>query len=91
VGDQALSRRHHFGREIPAVSQKMLAQTLRTLERDGIVSRTVTPTIPPRVDYDLTSLGRGLYDLLSGLRDWALENIEGVNDARERRWRATFY
>ncbi|MFD8966898.1 winged helix-turn-helix transcriptional regulator [Streptomyces sp. NPDC059568] len=84
LGAKGQLRYGQIGREIPAVSQKMLTQTLRTLERDGIVSRTVTPTIPPRVDYDLTPLGRSLYYLLSGVRDWAWENIEDVNDARKR-------
>src|SRR3569623_3173273 len=51
-------RFNELRREIPSVSQRMLTLTLRTLERDGLVSRTVTPTIPPRVDYELTELGR---------------------------------
>lgn len=80
----AAMRYSHVSREIPGVSQKMLTQTLRMLERDGMVSRTVTPTVPIRVDYDLTPLGRGLYDLLSHVRDWAVDKADEVNDARAR-------
>ncbi|MGW6235963.1 winged helix-turn-helix transcriptional regulator [Streptomyces sp. NPDC055094] len=62
-------RYSHISREIPGVSQKTLTQTLRMLERDGIVKRTATPTVPVRVDYELTPLGQGLYGLLSQVRD----------------------
>jgi DNA-binding HxlR family transcriptional regulator len=78
----AAMRYSHVSREIPGVSQKMLTQTLRMLERDGMVSRTVTPTVPIRVDYELTALGRSLYDLLSQVRDWAGANTEEVDQAR---------
>jgi DNA-binding HxlR family transcriptional regulator len=60
----------------------MLTQTLRMLERDGMVSRKVTPTVPVRVDYELTPLGQGLYGVLSQVRDWAAEKSEEVDDAR---------
>jgi DNA-binding HxlR family transcriptional regulator len=80
----AAMRYSHVSREIPGVSQKMLTQTLRMLERDGMVSRTVTPTVPIRVDYELTPLGRGLYDLLSRVRDWAADKVDEVDDARAR-------
>jgi DNA-binding HxlR family transcriptional regulator len=75
-------RYNQVSRNIPGVSQKMLTQTLRSLERDGMVRRTVTPTSPIRVDYELTSLGRGLYQLLSQVRDWAADNAEAVDSAR---------
>jgi DNA-binding HxlR family transcriptional regulator len=75
-------RYSHISREIPGVSQKMLTQTLRMLERDGMVSRTVTPTVPVRVDYELTPLGQGLYGVLSQVRDWAAEKSDEVDDAR---------
>jgi DNA-binding HxlR family transcriptional regulator len=77
-------RYSHVSREIPGVSQKMLTQTLRMLERDGMVKRTVTPSVPVRVDYELTPLGWGLYGLLSQVRDWAAEKVEEVEDARAR-------
>ncbi|MCX4906294.1 helix-turn-helix domain-containing protein [Streptomyces sp. NBC_00878] len=77
-------RYSHVSREIPGVSQKMLTQTLRMLERDGMVKRTATPTVPVRVDYELTPLGQGLYDLLSQVRDWAVDKTDEVDAARAR-------
>ncbi|MEV6174331.1 helix-turn-helix domain-containing protein [Streptomyces sp. NPDC051954] len=77
-------RYSHISREIPGVSQKMLTQTLRMLERDGMVKRTATPTVPVRVDYELTPLGEGLYDLLSQVRDWAADKTDEVDAARDR-------
>lgn len=62
----------------------MLTQTLRSLERDGIVTRTVTPAVPVRVDYELTPLGVNLCSLLTAVKDWAELHIEEVNEARER-------
>ncbi|MEU6340119.1 MULTISPECIES: helix-turn-helix domain-containing protein [unclassified Streptomyces] len=73
-----------LGRRIPGVSQKMLTQTLRTLERDGLVSRTVTPSVPVRVDYALTPLGASLALLFSAVKNWAEEHIEEVFEARDR-------
>ena len=58
-------------RAIPAVSQKMLIQQLRELERDGVVSRTVYPQVPPKVEYDLTAWGKALCPALDALLDWA--------------------
>ena len=79
------SRRfNELRREIPSVSQRMLTLTLRNLERDGLVSRTVTPTIPPRVDYELTELGRSLQKPICGLAGWAMENVEAIHAARAR-------
>ncbi|MFJ2832551.1 winged helix-turn-helix transcriptional regulator [Streptomyces sp. NPDC087263] len=69
-------------RKIAGVSPKMLTQTLRSLERDGIVSRTVTPSVPVRVDYELTPLGTNLSCLLAAVKDWAELHIEQVNKAR---------
>ena len=67
---------------IDGVSPKMLTQTLRGLERDGMISRTVFPEVPPRVEYDLTSLGRSLLGLVSGMSTWAEEHIDDVIEAR---------
>jgi DNA-binding HxlR family transcriptional regulator len=67
---------------IEGISQKMLTQTLRQMERDGLVRRTVHPVIPPRVDYQLTPLGRGLGEAFCGVWMWAGENLEQVNAAR---------
>ncbi|MEO1679205.1 MAG: helix-turn-helix domain-containing protein [Pseudomonadota bacterium] len=69
-------------RAIPDISQKMLTQTLRKLERDGYVTRTVTPTVPPRVDYSLTPLGQSLVEHLAPLADWALSHRDAVARAR---------
>jgi DNA-binding HxlR family transcriptional regulator len=77
-------RFNELRREIPSVSQRMLTLTLRNLERDGLVSRAVTPSIPPRVDYALTDLGRSLLCPLSALSDWALENVGAIHDAQSR-------
>ena len=77
-------RFNELRREIPSVSQRMLTLTLRNLERDGIVNRTVTPTIPPRVDYELTELGRSLQKPISGLAGWALDNVESIHAAQAR-------
>jgi DNA-binding HxlR family transcriptional regulator len=62
----------------------MLTLTLRNLERDGLVSRTVTPTIPPRVDYALTDLGRSLLKPVNALSQWALDNVETIHQAQAR-------
>ena len=77
-------RFNELRREIPSVSQRMLTLTLRNLERDGLVSRTVTPTIPPRVDYELTELGRTLQKPITALASWALENVEAIHQAQAR-------
>lgn len=68
---------------IPTVSKKMLTSTLRHLERDGYVLRTVTPSIPPRVDYELTDMGRDVLVPLSALANWALSHREMVAKARK--------
>ncbi|MFC8345815.1 helix-turn-helix domain-containing protein [Streptomyces sp. NPDC057280] len=73
-----------LGRKLAGVSPKMLTQTLRSLERDGILVRTVTPSVPVRVDYELTPLGHSLALLLSAVKDWAETHIEEVHEARER-------
>lgn len=73
-----------LGRRIAGVSPKMLTQTLRALERDGILTRTVTPSVPVRVDYALTPLGSSLSTLLSAVKDWAENHFDEVHAARER-------
>ncbi len=77
-------RFNELRREIPSVSQRMLTLTLRNLERDGLVSRTVTPSIPPRVDYELTELGRSLLGPILGLANWALDNVGAIHEAQAR-------
>ena len=73
-----------LSRKIAGVSPKMLTQTLRTLERDGILTRTITPSVPVRVDYALTPLGSSLAGLLTAVKTWAETHIEEVHEARER-------
>lgn len=75
-------RYNDLARKIAGVSQKMLTQTLRTLERDGLVSRTVTPAVPVRVAYDLTPLGHTLLPVMRGIKVWAEENIGRVESAQ---------
>ncbi|MBK9008374.1 MAG: helix-turn-helix transcriptional regulator [Anaerolineae bacterium] len=69
-------------REIEGISQKMLTQTLRDLERDGLVTRTVYAQIPPRVEYALTPLGQTLCEPIAAIRKWAEMNINEVVDAQ---------
>jgi len=64
--------------EVEGISQKMLTQTLRSLERDGFVARTAYPVVPPHVEYELTGLGRSLQHPLRALESWAVENMDGV-------------
>ena len=75
-------RFNEMRRDIGNISQKMLTSTLRNLERDGLVLRTVTPTSPPRVDYELTPLGRDLLVPVQALAEWTIENIDLILDAR---------
>jgi len=64
--------------EVAGISQKMLTQTLRSLERDGFVTRTAYPVVPPHVEYELTELGRSLQNPLRMLERWAIENMDTV-------------
>lgn len=70
-------------RELDGISQKMLTQTLRGLERDGVIQRQVYPTVPPKVEYSLTSLGRTLITLLENITHWSEDNIERVIEAQQ--------
>ena len=81
---QGPRRFNELRREIPSVSQRMLTLTLRNLERDGLVSRTVTPTIPPRVDYELTELGQSLQKPICGLASWAMDHVDAIHAAQAR-------
>jgi DNA-binding HxlR family transcriptional regulator len=71
-------------RSIDGISQRMLTLTLRGLERDGLLTRTVYPTIPPRVDYTLTPLGKTLLDPVLGLAEWAEKNRGRIQESRDR-------
>jgi DNA-binding HxlR family transcriptional regulator len=80
---QGAMRFNELRRAIGGISQRMLTLTLRGLERDGLVTRTVVPTVPPRVDYDLTALGRDLLEPVSALGAWAIRNQPKIARARE--------
>ena len=77
-------RFNELRRALGSISQRMLTLTLRGLERDGLVTRTVFPTVPPRVDYELTRLGRSLLDPVNGLSLWARQPRAAIADARGR-------
>ena len=75
-------RYSEISHQLAGVSQKMLTQTLRSLERDGVLRRTVTPSVPVRVDYELTSLGESLAGVLGQLKMWAEQHMPDVDLAR---------
>ena len=77
-------RFNELRRALGSISQRMLTLTLRGLERDGLVTRTVFPTIPPRVDYELTDLGRSLLEPVSELGLWARQHRAAIQNARAR-------
>ena len=81
---QGPRRFNELKRMVEGVSQRMLTLTLRGLERDGLVSRTVTMSIPPRVDYALTELGRDLQKPVAKLGEWAVQNRTAIQEARQQ-------
>ena len=82
-GKPPIMRFSELERAIPSVSQKMLIQQLRCLERDGIVQRTIHPQVPPKVEYQLTSLGKALRPTLRALLDWAnFRKQQGSNQSK---------
>ncbi len=81
---QGPMRFSELGRRIEGISQKMLTQTLRGLERDGLVARTVHPEVPPRVEYALTRVGSTLIEPLDALDAWAREHLPVIEEARTR-------
>jgi len=78
AGEPRAMRYSELSRRLNGVSQKMLTQTLRSLERDGLLTRTVTPTVPVTVTYELTELGLSLQDLMRGVKEWAEANMDEV-------------
>jgi DNA-binding HxlR family transcriptional regulator len=78
AGEPRSMRYSELARLLVGVSQKMLTQTLRSLERDGLVTRTVTPTVPVTVSYELTDLGLSLYQMMRGIKAWAQDNMDDV-------------
>lgn len=78
------ARHSELHRAIAGISQKMLTQTLRRLEAHGLVERTVYPVVPPKVEYNLTSLGQSLLVPVTALKTWAEENSDAIEDALDR-------
>ena len=78
VGEPRSMRYSELSRRLAGVSQKMLTQTLRSLERDGLVTRTVTPTVPVTVTYELTDLGLSLQQVMGGIKGWAEAHMDQV-------------
>jgi DNA-binding HxlR family transcriptional regulator len=77
-------RFNEIKRAVGGISQRMLTLTLRGLERDGLVTRTIFPTIPPRVDYELTRLGRSLWAAVEPLGLWAQGHVKDIHKAQEK-------
>ena len=84
LSEQPVARFGELKAMIQGISPKVLTQTLRSMERDGLVERRVTASIPPRVDYELTALGTTLIEPMTALRHWAQDNMQAVLEARER-------
>jgi DNA-binding HxlR family transcriptional regulator len=84
LADEGTLRFSQLSREIEGVTQKMLTQTLRALERDGLVEREVFATVPVTVQYTLTPLGHSLADAVAGIRLWAYGHMDDIEAARER-------
>lgn len=77
-------RFNEIRRHVDGISQRMLTLTLRNLERDGLLTRTVYPTVPPRVEYELTELGHSLLVPVSALGDWAVDHQDEIAEARKK-------
>jgi DNA-binding HxlR family transcriptional regulator len=71
-------------RAVPGISQRMLTVTLRNLERDGLIKRTIYPTIPPKVEYELSDRGRSLRCALVPIADWVMEHRDGIEQSQAR-------
>jgi DNA-binding HxlR family transcriptional regulator len=82
-GEPRPMRYSELSRRLAGVSQKMLTQTLRSLERDGLLTRTVTPTVPVTVTYELTDLGLSLHHVIRGIKEWAEDHMDEVLAQRE--------
>ena len=80
--DHGTQRFTQIARKVPGISQKMLTQTLRAMEREGLLTRTVHPVVPPKVEYALTDLGHGLGEAFCGVWLWAEQNMARIQSAR---------
>ncbi|MFD8708724.1 winged helix-turn-helix transcriptional regulator [Kitasatospora sp. NPDC059648] len=86
---QGVRRFSQLQRAVPGISQRMLTLTVRQLERDGLITRTVHPTVPPQVEYELTMMGRSLTHLVKALADWSAEHRDAIARARQE-WDAVY-
>ena len=84
LGSKGKLRFTEISSQISDMSQKMQTETLRSLEKDGLINRTLFAEIPPRVEYELTDSGKSLIPHIEGLANWALENRESINKSRNR-------
>lgn len=84
LNENGILRFNELHRKIPDISQKMLTTTLRTLEKDGLITRKIYPEIPPRVEYCLTEIGASLIPHIQALIDWALQNRDVIMTSREK-------
>ena len=84
LNEGGIIRFKELSRSIPDISQKMLTVTLRTLEADGLVTRTVYAEVPPRVEYALTVLGKSLIPYIESLTEWAVANFDTIESARKQ-------
>jgi DNA-binding HxlR family transcriptional regulator len=82
LGHRAM-RFNEIRREVDEISQRMLTLTLRNLERDGLVARTVFPTVPPKVEYELTELGHTLLETIQSLVNWTVSHLDDIARARD--------
>ncbi|OQD56958.1 HxlR family transcriptional regulator [Streptomyces phaeoluteigriseus] len=80
---QGVRRFRQLQRAVPGISQRMLTLTVRRLERDGLISRTVHPTVPPQVEYELTTMGHSLTHLVKALADWSADHRDAIARARQ--------
>lgn len=83
LNEKGVMRFSEIGRAIEGISQKMLTQTLRLMERDGLVTRTVYPVVPPKVEYQLTALGESLGAAFCGVWVWAERHLQEIEASRE--------
>lgn len=78
IAERGVARFNELGRAIPDVSSRVLSGTLRTLEADGLVTRTVYPVVPPKVEYSLTDIGKSLMPYITQLTEWARNNMKNI-------------
>jgi DNA-binding HxlR family transcriptional regulator len=85
LGEKIRLRFNEINKEVgPDISQKMLTVTLRTLEADGLISRTIYPEVPPRVEYEITKLGKSLMPHINALAQWADEHMPAIKESRKQ-------